>query len=65
MYTVAYNRLFLFLAFVGGLWAGDQLGDKDGNASIGSILVCGIAAIAIGFLADTYCYRSKNKKKPS
>lgn len=65
MHMIVYNRLFLFLAFVCGLWAGDQLGDNDGNASISSILVCGIAAIIIGFLADTYCYRSKNKKKPS
>jgi hypothetical protein len=63
MYSVAYNRLFLFLAFVGGLWAGDRLGDSDGNASIVSILVCGIAAIAIGFMMDLYIHH--NKKTPS
>ena len=61
MHIVAYNRLFLFLAFVGGLWVGDQISDNDGNASIASILVCGIVAIFIGFLADTYCYNKKNK----
>ncbi len=64
MHAVAYNRLFLFLAFVGGLWAGDQFSDKDGNASIVSMLVCGIAAIGIGFLADTYCHYRNNKNKP-
>ena len=74
MIVIAYNQLLLFLAFVGGLWIGDMFGDNDGNASIGSILVCGIAAIAVGFFVDTYRYHKnkkdtyryhKNKNKPS
>lgn len=63
MYTITYNQVFLFLAFIGGLWAGDRLGDQDGNASINSIIICGIIAVAIGFIIDVY--RQRNKNTPS